>query len=44
MNDMKISLLDIEEFKLLSSLVQENEDISTFALSPNQEYLATANK
>lgn len=44
MNYMKISLLDIQDFKLLASLVQENEDISTFALSPNQEYLATANK
>lgn len=44
MNDNKVSLLDIQDFKLLASLVQENEDISTFALSPNQEYLATANK
>jgi len=35
MNDLKICLLDIQDHKLLATLEQENEDIATFAISPN---------
>ena len=44
LNDLKVTLFNLRTSQVLSTLEQENEDISTFALSPNQRYLATANK
>lgn len=44
MNDMSVTLFNLKQMQVLGTLKQENEEISTFALSPNQQYLATANK
>jgi len=44
LNDLKVTLFNLRTNQVLSALEQENEDIGTFALSPNQRYLATANK
>ena len=44
MNDLKVTLIDLKTSQAVGTLVQENEDISTFAVSPNEEWLATSNK
>ena len=44
LNDLKVTLFNLRTSQALSTLKQENEDISTFALSPNQHYFATSNK
>ncbi len=44
LNDLKVTLFNLRTSQVVSTLEQENEDISTFALSPNQQILATANK
>ncbi|CDW89939.1 transducin beta-like protein 3 [Stylonychia lemnae] len=44
LRDGKICLFSIETSKVLASLSQENEDILTFAISPNQQLLAISNK
>jgi WD40 repeat protein len=44
MNDLKVSLFDFSSSQVIGTHSQLNEDISTFALSPNQELFATANK
>jgi len=44
LNDLKVTLFNLRTSQVISTLEQENEDISTFALSPNQQILATANK
>lgn len=43
-NDMKVCLFELASNQLLSTLSHENEDVSTFAVSPNQQWLATSNK
>lgn len=44
LRDAKICLFDRLRSKLLSVIAQENEDVLCFAVSPNQHYLAIANK
>lgn len=44
MNDLKVSLFDMQTSQVIGTHTQENEDISAFAISPNQEIFATANK
>lgn len=44
MNDQKVTLFNLRNMKVLGTLAQENEEISTFAISPNQQYLATSNR
>ena len=44
MNDMQVTLFNLKTMQVLGTLKQENEEISTFALSPDQQYLATSNK
>ena len=36
MNDQKLCLFDVRTAQVISSLVHESEEISTFAISPNQ--------
>ena len=36
MNDLKVTLYNIQNSQVEGTHVQENEDISTFALSPNE--------
>ena len=36
MNDLKVTLYNLETSQVESTHTQENEDISTFALSPNE--------
>ena len=36
MNDLRVSLFNLRSSRVLGIHAQENEDISTFALSPNQ--------
>jgi len=44
MNDHRVTLFDFKTGRVVGTLAQQNEDITTFALSPNEELLATANK
>jgi WD40 repeat protein len=44
MNEQKVTLFNLRNMKVIGTLAQENEEISTFALSPNQQYLATSNR
>jgi WD40 repeat protein len=44
MYDLKVVVLDLLNNKVISTLEQDKEDISTFALSPNEKLFATANK
>lgn len=43
-NDLKISLYNTRTSQLVGTLQQENEDISTFAVSPNQQFLAVSTR
>jgi len=36
MNDMQVTLFNLKTMQVLGTLKQENEEISTFALSPDQ--------
>ena len=36
MNEQKVTLFNLRNMKVIGTLAQENEEISTFALSPNQ--------
>ena len=44
LNDLKVTLFNLRTSQVVATLEQENEDIATFALSPNQQILATSNK
>eukprot|EP00347_Sterkiella_histriomuscorum_P000004 403377554 len=44
LRDGKICLFNIETSKVLASFSQENEELLTFTLSPNQQLLAVSNK
>ena len=40
----KINLIEIDTAQVKGTLAEENEDIITFAVSPNQQILVTATK
>ena len=42
--DLKVRVVELQTSQVIATLEQENEDISTFALSPNERLFATANK
>ena len=44
LKDQKISLIEIDTARVLGTLAEENEDVITFAVSPNQKILVTATK
>ena len=44
LNDDKVSLVEIGNNQVIGNLQQQSEDITTFAVSPNQQILATGNK
>jgi len=44
MNNFKVQTLDLSTGKSISTLNEENEDLLTFAVSANENYIATANK
>ena len=44
LRDEVVTLLEVDTGKVLGSLVEENEQVITFALSPNQQVLVTATK
>ena len=44
LKDAKISLIEIDTARVIGTLGEENEDIITFAVSPNQKILVTTTK
>jgi hypothetical protein len=44
LNDGAITIVELKQNKFVSKLTLENEDIVTFALSPNESLLAISNK
>ena len=44
MNDNRVSIFELESGNLITTLFEEEEEILTFAVSPNLKYIATSNK
>lgn len=44
MNDNRVSIFELESGNLITTLFEEEEEILTFAVSPNMKYIATSNK
>lgn len=44
MNDNRVSIFELQSGSLLTTLFEEEEEILTFAVSPNLKYIATSNK
>ena len=44
LNDDKVTLLNVDSGETVGQVKEDNEDILSFALSPNQQLLATSNK
>lgn len=43
-NDNKVTVMCLESGKVLGQIEEENEDILTIAVAPNQQLIATSNK
>ena len=43
-NDSKVSIFDTKTGDLVYTLFEENEEILSFAVSPNDKYICTTNK
>ena len=43
-NDNKVTVMCLKTGKVLGNIEEENEDILTIALAPNQQFIATSNK
>jgi WD40 repeat protein len=44
LNECKVSIFDVESGNLVYTLFEENEEVLSFAVSPNDKYIATTNK
>ncbi len=44
LNDNKVSIFEISTGAHLYTLSEDNEEVISFAISPNEKYIATTNK